>query len=136
MQDTSGTFAGRLETVAGALETYALEVAGLIKQLEMLRWRAAVFVESVKDDEGPFESWRKDEDKVAEHQAIWDGVNAATAAFQQAEVTCADKITALVDGTQWHINDGSPNLGLSPRVVSGRRPGKQKVLLTCNDRTC
>ncbi|GHB10110.1 hypothetical protein [Streptomyces chryseus] len=108
VQETSGTFAGRLETVAGALETYAVEVAGLIKQLETLRWRAAAFVESVKDDEGPFESWRKDEDKVAEHQAIWDGVNAATAAFQQAEVTCADKITALVDGTQWHINDGSP----------------------------
>ncbi|MEU9008710.1 hypothetical protein AB0D12_02765 [Streptomyces sp. NPDC048479] len=108
VQDTSGTFADRLETVAGALETYAVEVVEIIKQLDMLRWQATVFEESVKDHDGPLENWRKDEDKVAEHEAIWDGVNAAIAAFQQAEVTCADKITALVDGTRWHINDGSP----------------------------
>ncbi|MGW7362720.1 hypothetical protein ACWGI8_04640 [Streptomyces sp. NPDC054841] len=108
VQDTSGTFADRLETVAGALETYAVEVVEIVKQLEMLRWQATVFVQSVKDHDGPLENWRKDEAKVAEHQGIWDGVNAAIAAFQQAEVTCADKITVLVDGTQWHINDGSP----------------------------
>ncbi|ORT57950.1 hypothetical protein [Streptomyces sp. CB03238] len=108
VQDTSGNFAGRLETVAGALETYAVEVVEIIKQLEMLRWQAGRFVESVKDHDGPLENWRKDAEKVAEHQALWDGVNAAVAAFQQAEVTCADKITALVGGTQWHINDGSP----------------------------
>ncbi|ORT59295.1 hypothetical protein [Streptomyces sp. CB03238] len=108
VQDTSGSFAGRLETVAGALETYAVEVVEIVKQLEMLRWQAGRFVESVKDQDGPLGNWRKDADKVAEHQALWDGVNAAVAAFQQAEVTCADKITALVGGTQWHINDGSP----------------------------
>ncbi|GAA2485846.1 hypothetical protein [Streptomyces gobitricini] len=107
VQDTSGSFAGRLETVAGALETYAVEVVEIIKQLEMLRWQAGRFVESVEDDDGPLGNWRKDAEKVAEHQALWDGVNAAVAAFQQAEVTCADKITALVGGTQWHINDGS-----------------------------
>ncbi|ORT59280.1 hypothetical protein [Streptomyces sp. CB03238] len=108
VQDTSGSFADRLETVAGALETYAVEVVEITKQLEMLRWQAGRFVESVKDDDGPLGNWRKDEEKVAEHQALWDGVNTAVAAFQQAEVTCADKITALVGGTQWHINDGSP----------------------------
>ncbi|MFF3687538.1 hypothetical protein [Streptomyces sp. NPDC002187] len=108
VQEGSGRFADRLETVAGALETYAVEVVEIVKQLDMLRWQAAVFVESVKDHDGPLENWRKDEAKVAEHQGIWDGVNAAIAAFQQAEVTCADKITALVDGTQWQINDGSP----------------------------
>ncbi|MGI5481572.1 hypothetical protein [Streptomyces lavendofoliae] len=108
VQDTSGDFADRLDTVAGALDTYAVEVVEIIKQLEMLRWQAGRFVESVKDDDGPLGNWRKDEEKVAEHQALWDGVNTAVAAFQQAEVACADKITALVGGTQWHINDGSP----------------------------
>jgi len=108
VQDTSGGFADQLETVAGALETYAVEVADIVRQLEALRAHAAAFVESVKGDDGLLTSWRKDADKVAEHQALWDGVNAAVAAFQRAEVTAADTITATVGGTQWHINDGSP----------------------------
>ncbi|GGW54332.1 scabin-related ADP-ribosyltransferase [Streptomyces xantholiticus] len=107
VQDGAGRFADRLETVAGALESYAVEVVEIVKQLDMLRWQATVFVQSVQHDDGPLDNWRKDETKAAEHQAIWDGVNAAVTAFQQAEVACADKITALVDGTQWHINDGS-----------------------------
>ncbi|MGI5518407.1 hypothetical protein [Streptomyces sp. CA-106131] len=109
VQGTSGSVADKLETVAGALEEYAVEVADIVKQLEALRGQAAAFVASVKGDDNPFfTSWRKDQGKVDEHQALWDGVNAAVAAFQRAEVACADKITALVGGTQWHINDGSP----------------------------
>ncbi|GEC09781.1 hypothetical protein SSP24_74360 [Streptomyces spinoverrucosus] len=106
--DKSLSFATDLETVADALSDYVVEAAEIVKQLESLRGQAQVFVESVKDDDGLFRNWQQDQDKVDEHQAIWDGVNAAVAAFQQAEVTCADKITALVGGTQWHINDGSP----------------------------
>ncbi|MGW7046276.1 hypothetical protein ACWGDT_26995 [Streptomyces avermitilis] len=108
VQDGSGDFGDQLDSVAGALETYTVEVAEIVKQLESLRGAAAAFVESVKGDDGMFSSWRKDADKVAEHQALWDGVNAAVAAFQRAEVDCADTITALVGGTQWHIDDGSP----------------------------
>ncbi|MGW0775162.1 hypothetical protein ACWD01_16275 [Streptomyces sp. NPDC002835] len=108
VQEGSGRFADRLETVAGALETYALEVVEIVKQLDLLRFQATRFVESVRHDDGPLGNWRKDQAKVDEHQGIWDGVNAAVAAFQAAEVGCADKITALVDGTRWHINDGSP----------------------------
>ncbi|MGW2939827.1 hypothetical protein ACWDA7_51170 [Streptomyces sp. NPDC001156] len=109
VQDTCGSIADKLETVAGALEKYAVQVADIVKQLETLRGQAAAFVASVKGDDNPFfTSWRKDQAKVDEHQALWDGVNAAVAAFQRAEVACADKITALVGGTQWHINDGSP----------------------------
>ncbi|MFF0027878.1 hypothetical protein ACFYS7_06640 [Streptomyces avermitilis] len=108
VQDRSGDFGDQLDSVAGALETYTVEVAQIVKQLESLRGAATAFVESVKGDDGMFSSWRKDADKVAEHQALWDGVNAAIAAFQRAEVDCADTITALVGGTQWHIDDGSP----------------------------
>ncbi|MEU4926399.1 hypothetical protein AB0G54_07815 [Streptomyces yokosukanensis] len=108
VQDTSGSFADKLNTVAGALETYMVEAAEIVKQLETLRGRARVFVESVKGHDSGIETWRKDPDKVAEHQAIWDGVNAAVTSFEQAEVTCADKITALVGGTQWHIDNGKP----------------------------
>ncbi|GHE00214.1 hypothetical protein [Streptomyces alanosinicus] len=106
VQDTSGGFGEKLTSVAGALETYMVEAAEIVKQLETLRARARVFVESVKGHEGGIHSWRSDPDKVAEHKAIWDGVNTAIASFQRAEVTCADKITALVGGTQWHVNNG------------------------------
>ncbi|MGW2883060.1 hypothetical protein ACWDBP_44255 [Streptomyces sp. NPDC001233] len=108
VQDTSGGFGDKLNAVAGALETYMVKAAEIVKQLETLREQARVFVESVKGHDSGIETWRKDPDKVAEHKAIWDGVNAAIAAFEQAEVTCADKITALVGGTQWHINNGKP----------------------------
>lgn len=108
VESKSSSFADDLETVANALADYVVEVAEIVRQLEALRGQARVFVASVQGDDGLFQNWQKDQDKVDEHQALWDAVNAAVAAFQQAEVTCADKITALVGGTQWHINDGSP----------------------------
>ncbi|MET8028798.1 hypothetical protein [Streptomyces avermitilis] len=73
VQDGSGDFGDQLDSVAGALEAYTVEVAEIVKQLEALRGAAAAFVESVKGDDGMFSSWRKDADKVAEHQALWDG---------------------------------------------------------------
>ncbi|MFI2036113.1 hypothetical protein ACH470_15850 [Streptomyces bottropensis] len=108
VESRSSSFADDLEKVATALTDYVVEVAEIVRQLESLRGQARVFVASVQGDDGLFQNWQKDQDKVGQHQAIWDAVNAAVAAYQQAEVTCADKITALVDGTQWHINDGSP----------------------------
>ncbi|AXE85149.1 hypothetical protein [Streptomyces sp. Go-475] len=108
VESRSSSFADDLETVAAALTTHVVEVAEIVKRLETLRGQALVFVESVKGDDGLVRNWQQDQDKVDEHQEIWEGVNAAVAAFQQAEVACADKITALVGGTQWHINDGSP----------------------------
>jgi hypothetical protein len=108
VEGTASSFADDLETAAGALSDYVVEVAEIVKQLESLRGQAAVFVESVQGDQGAFRDWTGDQDKVDEHQAIWDGVNAAVAAFQRAEVACADRITATVEGTRWHINDGSP----------------------------
>ncbi|WP_369387194.1 hypothetical protein AB5J72_05925 [Streptomyces sp. CG1] len=109
VQHTSSGFGDKLNAVAGALETYMVKAAEIVKQLETLREQARVFVESVKGHDSGIHTWRSDPDKVAEHKAIWDGVNAAVAAFEQAEVTCADKITALVGGTQWHINNGKPS---------------------------
>ncbi|MEV6057399.1 hypothetical protein [Streptomyces sp. NPDC052107] len=74
VQDTSGSVADKPETVAGALEEYAVEVTDIIKQLDTLRAHAAAFVESVKGDDNPFfTTWRKDQAKVDEHQALWDG---------------------------------------------------------------
>ncbi|MDX3645059.1 hypothetical protein [Streptomyces sp. MB09-02B] len=108
VESKSSSFADDLDTVANALFDYMVEVAEIVRQLEALRGQARVFVASVEGDDALLQNWQKDQDKVDEHQAIWDAVNATVAAFQQAEVTCADKITALVGGTQWHINDGSP----------------------------
>ncbi|WP_051830859.1 hypothetical protein [Streptomyces violens] len=108
VREKSGDFADHLETVADALAGYADEVAEIVQRLEELRHRATAFVASITGEHGVFFDWERDQDKADEHQALWNGVNAAVAAFQQAEVTAADKITATVGGTQWHINDGSP----------------------------
>ncbi|MFH8339401.1 hypothetical protein [Streptomyces sp. AM6-12] len=127
VRDTSSDFGDKLNSVAGALEAYMVEVADIVEQLETLREQARAFVASVKGHDSGMETWRKDPDKVAEYQAIWDGVNTAVAAFEQAEVSCADKITALVGGTQWHIDNGKPDQKNAYGVSAAQLAHAQKL---------
>ncbi len=101
--DRADAFAGDLETVSGALSSYATEVRPLAARLEELKARAGTFVTSVKDDD----EWEYDEDKVDEHNRIRDEITATVAAFWAAERTCHNKITALWGGTQMVAGDGS-----------------------------
>ncbi|MER5968660.1 hypothetical protein ABT112_02760 [Streptomyces sp. NPDC002055] len=96
-------FATDLEAVADALDTYAYEVRPLVKRLAQLKADALAFVDSVegKDD------WTEDEDKVDRHQKLLDGVNSAVTAFQEAERRAASKISALVGGPKFVVDDGS-----------------------------
>nr|WP_308406622.1 hypothetical protein [Streptomyces sp. AC555_RSS877] len=101
--DRADAFADDLETVTGALSSYATEVRPLAARLKELKARAGTFVTSVRDDD----EWEYDEDKVDEHNRIRDEITATVAAFWAAERTCHNKITALWGGTQMVAGDGS-----------------------------
>ncbi|GGU44231.1 hypothetical protein [Streptomyces violascens] len=108
VHDTSASFASKLETVAGALETYASEIRPLVDKLERLRSEAAAFVASVQG-QGDFDpQWHHNREKTAAHDALMHEVAATVRAFQDAEVATADTITSVVHGTQWHLANGSP----------------------------
>ncbi|MFF6785596.1 hypothetical protein [Streptomyces sp. NPDC012510] len=99
----ASAFAGKLETVADALEAYCAEARPLAKRLAQLQTDAYTFVDSVDGDD----EWTYDEDKVQRHQALLDGVAAAESAFRAAERRAATKISALVGGPKFVADDGS-----------------------------
>ncbi|MFH9014099.1 ADP-ribosyltransferase [Streptomyces sp. NPDC017943] len=104
VKDRADSFADDLETVSGALSSYATEIRPLVAKLKELKTKAHTFVESVKDDD----EWEYDEDKVSEHNKLRDDITATVAAFWAAERTCHNKITALwPGGTQMVAGDGS-----------------------------
>ncbi len=103
VKDRADTFGDDLETVSGALSSYATEIRPLVDKLKELKTSAQTFVDSVKDDD----EWEYDEDKVDEHNQIRDDITATVAAFWAAERTCHNKITALWGGTQMVAGDGS-----------------------------
>ncbi|MEU7100934.1 hypothetical protein AB0A66_21765 [Streptomyces longwoodensis] len=103
VQDRAEDFATGLETVSGALSSYATEIRPLVAKLAELKTKAQTFVASVKDDD----DWEYDEDKVGEHNQLRDDITATVAAFWAAERTCHNKITAIWNGTQMVAGDGS-----------------------------
>ncbi|MFC7843734.1 ADP-ribosyltransferase [Streptomyces sp. NPDC057382] len=103
VKDRADGFADELETVSGALSSYATEVRPLVSRLKELKAKAHTFVESVKDDD----EWEYDEDKVGEHNRLREDITATVAAFWAAERTCHNKITALWGGAQMVAGDGS-----------------------------
>ncbi|WP_030549365.1 YwqJ-related putative deaminase [Streptomyces albus] len=103
VQDKADEFADDLEKVKSALDEYAAEVRPLAAKLKQLKADAAAFVASVEGDD----EWKYDGDKIDEHNALQSEVTATVAAFWEAERTAANKITALVGGTQYRANDGS-----------------------------
>ncbi|MFF9160359.1 ADP-ribosyltransferase [Streptomyces longwoodensis] len=103
VKDRADDFATGLETVSGALSSYATEIRPLVAKLAELKTKAQTFVNSVKDDD----EWEYDEDKVDEHNQLRDDITATVAAFWAAERTCHNKITAIWNGTQMVAGDGS-----------------------------
>ncbi|MER5432955.1 hypothetical protein [Streptomyces sp. NPDC002588] len=103
VKDRADDFATDLETVSGALSSYATEIRPLVSKLLELKTKATTFVASVKDDD----DWEYDEDKVDEHNQLRDDITTTVAAFWAAERTCHNKITAIWGGTQMVAGDGS-----------------------------
>ncbi|MVO83409.1 hypothetical protein GPA10_01215 [Streptomyces sp. p1417] len=108
----SDDFAADLETVADALETYAVEVRPLAKRLETLRAEAITFVDSVEGDD----DWTYDGDKVDRNNELRDSVSETVSAFKAAERRAATKISAIVHGPKFVVDDGS-----------GRKPTKDII---------
>ncbi|QDI70987.1 hypothetical protein CD934_21560 [Streptomyces calvus] len=96
-------FADDLEKVAAALSSYETEIQPLVARLKSLKRRAETFRQQIAGDE----DWREDDDNVQLNNDLVHDVNATTAAFWQAEITCHNKITALVGGSTLIIEDGA-----------------------------
>ncbi|MFB6988887.1 hypothetical protein ACFCZT_10875 [Streptomyces sp. NPDC056230] len=109
--DTAEEFAGDIESLADALDTFIFEAKPHADRLKQLKLDAFTFVDSVRDDD----DWTKDQSKVDAHQALLDGVVAAREAFQEAERNAANKINAISPGMcrpQWVVDDGTHGLGM------------------------
>ncbi|MEU8650289.1 hypothetical protein [Streptomyces sp. NPDC048737] len=96
-------FADDLEKVAAALSSYETEIQPLVARLKSLKQRAETFRHQIAGDD----DWREDDDNVQLNNDLVHDVNATTAAFWQAEITCHNKITALVGGSTLILEDGA-----------------------------
>ncbi|GGW82696.1 hypothetical protein [Streptomyces griseoloalbus] len=96
-------FADDLEQVAAALGSYETEIQPLVARLKSLKRRAETFRQQIAGDD----DWREDDDNVQLNNDLVHDVNVTTAAFWQAEITCHNKITALVGGSTLIIEDGA-----------------------------
>ncbi|MFD9968029.1 hypothetical protein ACFWYA_07575 [Streptomyces sp. NPDC059011] len=103
VMDKADSFAAKLETVADALDTFSVEARPLAQRLAQLKSDAITFVDGVQGDD----EWTYDEDKIQRHQELMDGVAAAESAFREAERRAASKISAVVGGPQFVVDDGS-----------------------------
>ncbi|MFE0131721.1 hypothetical protein ACFWY6_09100 [Streptomyces sp. NPDC059037] len=102
VRDRADLFASKVETVAGALDDYVGAVRPIIARLDRLRTRVATFVAGLKTDGGEIDDeWTQDQDKIDQHDALWDEIGQAQADFTAAETAANNKITALVGGPQY-----------------------------------
>ncbi|MFD7497957.1 hypothetical protein ACFV8T_37385 [Streptomyces sp. NPDC059832] len=111
VMDTADEFAGNIESLADALDTFIHEAKPHADRLKQLKLDAIGFVDSVRGDD----DWTQDEKKTDAHQALMDGVDAARAAFQEAERNAANKINAISPAAcrpAWIVDDGSHGLGM------------------------
>ncbi|MUN40411.1 hypothetical protein [Actinomadura litoris] len=100
-------FKGEVTTVGDALISFAGEIRPIIGRLQTLKGNAQAFRNKIEDDG----DWRKDGDKVDEHNKLNNDVLAAVAQYQAAERTCANKITGVFGGTRFIAADGKPGSG-------------------------
>ncbi|MGW6020624.1 YwqJ-related putative deaminase [Streptomyces sp. NPDC055099] len=107
VRDGADTYANKVVTVAEALAEYASTVKPIAERLKRLQAQAVDFLNDVRGDDGKIDDdWRKDESKHNEYTTLYNDIAEAEAAFQIAEVAANNKITALVDGTQYVMETG------------------------------
>ncbi|MFE3185584.1 hypothetical protein ACFXKR_32605 [Streptomyces violascens] len=111
VMDTADTFATHIESLADALDIFAAEAKPHADRLKQLKLDAIAFVGEVQGDDG----WTKDQAKVDRDKTLWDGVNEARAAFQDAERRAANKIEAIAPAMcrpTWIVDDGTHAKGM------------------------
>ncbi|MCX5341814.1 hypothetical protein [Streptomyces atratus] len=111
VMDTAEEFAGNIESLADALDTFIHDAKPHADRLKQLKLDAIDFVDSVRGDD----DWTEDQSKTDAHQALIDGVAAAREGFQEAERNAANKIDAISPGAcrpKWIVDDGTHGLGM------------------------
>ncbi|WP_229356136.1 hypothetical protein [Streptomyces sp. UNOB3_S3] len=108
VRDRADDFAKKLESVSGALQSFATEAKPLVDKMDRLREEAKAFVAANKDDD----DWQKDQKKIDQNARMVSEVGTTWVAFQGVEREAANKITALVGGTKFVVDDGSHKAGM------------------------
>ncbi|MFD5621875.1 hypothetical protein [Streptomyces yangpuensis] len=130
VRDKADAFATKLESVSGALASFATSARPLVAKMKQLRSDAEKFVADNKDDE----DWQQDQGKIDENARLVREVGVTWVAFQGVERDAANKITALVGGTHFVVDDGSHKAGMYGFKESDVKDAKETPWGTADER--
>ncbi|MEV5242086.1 hypothetical protein AB0K89_23715 [Streptomyces cinnamoneus] len=130
VRDKADAFAKKLESVSGALQGFATAARPLVQKMDRLRADADRFIKENKDDD----DWQKDQKKVDENARLVREVGTTWVAFQGVERDAANKITALVGGTKFIVDDGSHKAGMYGFKESDVKDAKETPWGTVDER--
>ncbi|MFD8885657.1 hypothetical protein ACFV0H_24515 [Streptomyces erythrochromogenes] len=130
VRDNADAFATKLESVSGALTGFASTARPLVDKMKQLRIDAEKFVADNKDDE----DWQQDQGKIDENARLVREVGVTWVAFQGVERDAANKITTLVGGTHFVVDDGSHKAGMYGFKESDVKDAKETPWGTADER--
>ncbi|WP_051893109.1 hypothetical protein [Streptomyces erythrochromogenes] len=130
VRDNADAFATKLESVSGALTSFASTARPLVDKMKQLRIDAEKFVADNKDDE----DWQQDQGKIDENARLVREVGVTWVAFQGVERDAANKITTLVGGTHFVVDDGSHKAGMYGFRESDVKDAKETPWGTADER--
>ncbi|MCX4846950.1 hypothetical protein [Streptomyces sp. NBC_00893] len=130
MRDKADEFAKKLESVSGALTEFASTARPLVNKMKQLREDAEKFVTENKEDD----DWQKDQDKIDENARLVREVGTTWVAFQGIERDAANKITSLVGGTRFVVDDGSHKASMYGFKESDVKDAKETPWGTADER--
>ncbi|MGW3058014.1 EndoU domain-containing protein [Streptomyces goshikiensis] len=130
VRDKADEFAKKLESVSGALTSFASTARPLVNKMKQLREDAEKFVADNKDDD----DWQQDQGKIDENARLVREVGTTWVAFQGAERDAANKITSLVGGTHFVVDDGSHKAGMYGFKESDVKDAKETPWGTVDER--
>ncbi|GAA3235228.1 hypothetical protein [Streptomyces lavendulae] len=130
VRDKADEFAKKLESVSGALTSFASTARPLVSKMKQLRVDAEKFVAANEHDD----DWQKDQCKVDENARLVREVGVTWVAFQGVERDAANKITALVGGTHFVVDDGSHKAGMYGFKESDVKDAKETPWGTVDER--
>ncbi|MFF8259704.1 EndoU domain-containing protein [Streptomyces virginiae] len=130
VRDKADAFATKLESVSGALTSFASSARPLVAKMKQLRTDAEKFVADNKDDE----DWQQDQGKIDENARLVREVGVTWVAFQGVERDAANKITTLVGGTHFVVDDGSHKAGMYGFKESDVKDAKETPWGTADER--
>ncbi|MFI1283444.1 EndoU domain-containing protein [Streptomyces sp. NPDC020858] len=130
VRDKADAFATKLESVSGTLTSFASTARPLVDKMKQLRIDAEKFVAENKDDE----DWQQDQGKIDENARLVREVGVTWVAFQGVERDAANKITTLVGGTHFVVDDGSHKAGMYGFKESDVKDAKETPWGTADER--